>query len=832
MMNFNKRTTVFFEWLGSALYRRAWFVIAAMLLLTVLLGSQLPKMTIDTSTESFFHDSDPVILKYNHFQEQFGRDDVILLTLNPPEIFSLEFIKKLDALHQAIERDVPNVAKVTSLINVRSTRGLEDELLVDELLDEWPRDAVEMAAFRARVMANPLYENSLISKDGKFTTITIQPESFSTNSDVAQEEIGMEVDLLADFDDDGMGLLDEIAPNEEATEERQFLTDEEKSAIVISLLKVVGENKTPEFPIYMAGSPVVDHKIKGNLQRDMALFVNLGLVVIAVVLFLLFRRISVVLLALLIVVLSLISTLGMMALNAVPITIPTQILPSFLLAVGVADSVHILSLFFKRLELDGNRQAAITYALSHSGRAVVLTSLTTAGGLMSFMTSDLAPVADLGVYAPIGVIFTLLYSLILLPSLLAVIPLRGAQAPAKTPPQTAIVDQLLCGTAEFAMRNARVVVLLCALLIVVAFLGASRLRFSYDPLSWLPEKDTVRSDTRMVDEHMRGSLSFEIMLDTGIENGWYEPELLQKLDLMSREAEAYQGGDVFVGKTSSVADFIKEINQALNENRGEFYRVPEAENMVAQELFLFESSGSDDLEDVIDRQYRNARFTMKLPALDAVEYSRFVVTMERRFREVFGEGVEVAATGIVALLFKTISAMILSMAHSYVIALAVISVMMIILLGNVKLGLMSMVPNLAPIVMTLGLMGWMGIPLDAFTLLIGSIAIGLVVDDTIHIMDKFKAYYDQDGDVSRAVSQTLKTTGRAILATSIVLSCGFLIYICSSMKNLVYFGTLTTFTILAALVADVVLLPALMKIFIRDKPGTAAGPAGEGKPAD
>lgn len=821
MVNMSKRTTIFFEWLSSILCQRAWLVIVAMLFLTVLLGSQLPKITIDTSTESFFHDTDPVILKYNEFQEQFGRDDVILLALNPPEIFSLEFIKQLDELHTAIERDVPNIAKVTSLINVRSTRGREDELLVDGLLDEWPRDAVEMAAFQARVMANPLYKNSLISSDGEFTAITIQPESYSTVSDSVQEEDGIEADLLADFEDDGLDFFDDADPGVEGAAERQFLTDMEKSVIVSALLKVVDDHKTEDFPIYLAGSPVVDHKIKGNLQKDMALFVNLGLLVIAITLFALFRRISAVLLALLIVVLSLISTLGLMALNGAPITIPTQILPSFLLAVGVADSVHILSLFFKRLESDGNRQAAISHALSHSGRAIVLTSLTTAGGLMSFITSDLAPVADLGVYAPTGVIFTLLYSLILLPSLLSVIPFSERPSSKETQ-KSRIADRLLWRSADFAMRNARVVLVVYALLIVAALLGASRLRFSYDPLSWLPQNETVRLDTRMIDENMRGSLSFELMLDAGVENGWYEPELLQKLDRMSSEAEAFQGGDVFVGKTSSVADFIKEINQALNENRSEYYRIPEDKNLVAQELFLFESSGSDDLEDVVDSQYRTARFTMKLPALDAVEYSRFVVDMEKRFREVFGDGIEVAATGIVALLFKTISAMILSMANSYIIALTVISVLMIILLGNVKIGLASMIPNLGPIVMTLGLMGWMKIPLDAFTLLIGSIAIGLVVDDTIHIMDKFKTCYAQSGDVSLAVNQTLQTTGRAVLCTSIVLSSGFLIYICSSMKNLVYFGTLTTFTILSALVADIVILPALVKIFIANKNGQSS----------
>ena len=817
MKKFDESTRLFFDWVGLVICRRAWAVVGVMLLVTIGLGSQMSKLTIDASTESFFHDTDPVILKYHEFQEQFGRDDIIILALNPPEVFSREFFERLDTLHTAIEADVPHVEKVTSMINARSTRGRGDELVVDGLLDEWPADAAEMGAFRARVVANPLYRNSLISEDGRFTTITIQPDSFSFDPETGSAlEGGDEMDLLAAFDEE----VPERSGGEDSMVDepssRPYLTDAEKTAMVDALLKVVEQHKRADFPIHVAGSPVVDQAIKDNLQRDMGLFMGLELVVIAIILFALFRRISPVLLSLLIVVVSLVATLGLMALAGAPITIPTQILPSFLLAVGIADSVHVLSLFFKHLEQNPDRRVAIRHALSHSGRAIVLTSLTTAGGLMSFAGSELAPVADLGIYAPAGVLFTLLYSLTLLPALLAVVPLRSVSRGAEQE-QVGAMDRVLWRCAEYSISNPRRVVAASALLVGVALVGAMQLRFSYDPLSWLPETETIRSDTRIVDDRMKGSVSLELLLETRESKGWHEPERLRGLDQMSGEAEATRSGAVFVGKTSSPASVIKEINQALNENRLEFYRVPQDQQLVAQEFFLFESSGSDDLEDVVDTQFRKARFTMKLPALDAVDYSRFVVAMEKRFKEVFGETVEVTATGIVALLFKTITAMIYSMAQSYVIALGVISILMIFLMGNLRMGLLSMIPNLTPIILTMGVMGWLGIPLDAFTLLIGSIAIGLVVDDTIHIMDNFRVYFDETGDVSLGFRKTLQTTGRAVVCTSVVLATGFLIYMGSSMKNLVYFGMLTALTIGTALVADVFLMPALLRLSIRRK---------------
>lgn len=437
---------------------------------------------------------------------------------------------------------------------------------------------------------------------------------------------------------------------------------------------------------------------------------------------------------------------------------------------------------------------------------------------MSFATSSLAPVAHLGIFAPIGVMLTLLYSLLLLPALLAIVPIRAKTVSEDNKElKEGVFDKILGGFGNFAIKYSRSVIVGSALLVLVSLYGAFTLHFSYNPLTWLPENSTVRQDTAIIDENLKGSLSLEFVLDTGRENGWHEPELLNKLDQMSRSAEQYREGPVFVGKATSVADIIKEINQALNENQEAFYTIPKDKDLVSQEFFLFETSGSDDLEDVVDSQFSKTRFTMKLPALDAVKYTGLVEIMEKRFKDTFGTQVEITVTGIAALLFGTISAMIISMAQSYVIAFIVISVLMVLLMGNFKMGLISMIPNLTPIILTLGLMGFCDIPLDAFTLLIGSIAIGLVVDDTIHFMDNFKQYYHETGDVGGAIHSTLQTTGRAVLSTSLVLSGGFFVYIASSMQNLVYFGLLTGFTILTAMIADFILLPALMVVTMKDK---------------
>ncbi|MBL4615615.1 MAG: efflux RND transporter permease subunit, partial [Magnetovibrio sp.] len=282
------------------------------------------------------------------------------------------------------------------------------------------------------------------------------------------------------------------------------------------------------------------------------------------------------------------------------------------------------------------------------------------------------------------------------------------------------------------------------------------------------------------------------------------------LDQLGREIESLRDGQYTVGKTLSLADILKESNRALHANDDAYYAIPDDRDLIAQELFLFENSGSDDLEDFVDSQFQKARFTAKMPWVDAIHLRTLDAELTEKFRAVLGDEVDITVTGMNALLGRTMEATIYSMTNSYLIAAGVITLMMILFIGNVRLGLVSMIPNLMPIIIALGLMGWLGIKLDLFTMLIGSIAIGLAVDDTIHFMHNFRRYHHETADVRLAVRKTLLGTGRAMFVTTVVLSTGFFIYTQSTMSNLFNFGWLTGMTIILALLADFFLAPALM----------------------
>jgi hydrophobe/amphiphile efflux-3 (HAE3) family protein len=791
------RLEKWFEHLAHTIYRHRIVTLVIMLALSGILVVQIPKITIDTSTEGFLHEDDPALLAYNAFRDQFGRDEVIIIAIKAEAVFEFRFLKKLKALHEELEDNVPYIEDITSLVNARNTRGQLNELIVEEILENWPNNLKELEILKNRALSNPMYKNLLLSEDGRFTTIVIKSHSYSG--------LGQVDNVLEEFEDNSPAS---DANTEAVAVARSYFTDQENSQVVTAVKQIVKKYNTSDFPIYIAGTPVVTHFLKRTMMGDMRKFMGLAIAAVAVLLFVMFRRITGVLLPLFIVILSLLSTIGIMALTGTAIKLPTQILPSFLLAVGVGTSVHILAIFFQKYSEKENKEEAIAYALGHSGLAVVMTNVTTACGLMSFATSEVAPVADLGIFAGIGVLIAFINTIFLLPALLALVPLRShknRQPGAKG----ALMDRLLTTISNFSTGHPKAILIVSAVVICVSLIFASRIRFSHDPLRWFPANNSIRTASEKLDHEMRGTINLEVIIDTGKENGLYEPDILNRLDeaVLFAEAQAYE--EVFVGKAWSLTTILKEINRALNENRKEFYTIPQDKNLIAQEFLLFENSGSDDLEDVVDSQFSKARFSMKGPFKDSVHFATLINTVDQYFRHEFPDA-DITLTGMIPLLSKTINNAIHSMAKSYVIALVVITLLMVLLIGKVRIGLLSMIPNLTPILLMLGIIGATPVSMDLFTMMVASIAIGLAVDDTIHFMHNFRRYYEQTGDPKLAVYKTLHTTGRAMLVTTIVLSIGFFIFVFADMNNLLNFGVLTSFTVLMALLADYLVAPALM----------------------
>lgn len=800
MVGVKQRIESGFEALADFLYRKRILAILAVLVTTAAAASGLRNVAIDTSTESFLYPDDPVLTRYEGFRDQFGRDDVIIISVEPDALFTPDALSRLQSLHEALAETVPHLANITSMVNARNTRGEGDRLVVGDLLERWPQTENDLSMLRERVLANPLYRNTLVSADGKVTTIALELARFA-DSDSASLETALE-------------LFDEETP---APEVPEVLSDEETHHVLATIDGVVADHRADEFVLRIAGTPAVTDSLKNALQDDMKTFIGAAIGMIALLLFIMFRTVAAVFLPLGVVLLALLSTIGLMGHLGTTIKLPTVILPSFLLAVGVGAAVHLLAIYTRNIRAGSGERAAVVGAVGHAGLPILLTSLTTAAGLGSFAAAEVAPIAELGQYAAIGVMITLVYTLTLLPAGLALFPARRGNPVLQEGGAAGRLDEALVAIAKWGVSHAVPIVSVSVVAAVISIGLAAQLRFSHDVLSWLPESWPVHRATRGIDRDLGGSVTLEVVLDTHVENGLHDQETLIKLDTLAEELKSGSVEPVTVGAVLSIADLLKEIHQALNENRPEYHRVPENPRLIPQEFLLFENSGSDDLEDFVDTQFRFARFSIRVPWRDTLAYPPFIRNVEAKFRDSFGNAADFTITGIMSLLSRTLEAAIHSTARSYCIAFVVITLMMIALIGRLGTGLISMFPNLAPIVLTLAFMQVAGIPLNLFTMLVGSIAIGLAVDDTIHFMHHFHRYYERTGNIEEAVRRTLLTSGRAMLATSIVLSSGFFIFCFANMKNLIDFGLLTGMTILTALGADFVLAPALMALRYRKR---------------
>ena len=811
-MNWRTKAENKFESFSDWLYDNATKAILIVVLFVGALGSQLPTLKMDTSTEGFLHKTNPMRIEYDVFRDQFGRDEKLMIAVKTDSIFNLGFLKKLDNFHSVLEDELPHIKGVDSLINARNTFGIEGELIVEPLIDDLPETQEDMARLRSTITNNSFYKNLLYSEDFTMTTVTIDTQTYS-NAEAISEDVNIDFDEPLDFDEfldfDAEAQVDQSAP-------RLYLSDAENDEIILKTQQIMERFNDDNFEIYLSGSAAIAGIFKQALMNDAVVFISLMMVIIMIVLYALFRRISGVFLPLICVGLTLITTVSLMAIFSAPFTMATQIMPTFLLAVVTSAAIHLLAIFYKDLMRTKDKKASLRYAMGHSGLAIVMTSLTTAAGLWSFSFSGVAPVADLGVFASSGVLVGLLFTLVFLPALIAKTNFAHLEQKSDVEGNT-LMDRVLLGISKIGTGQPKLIVAISAILIIFAAVVATQLRFSHFPLQWLPEDNFARVATETVDENLAGALTLEVVVDTGKTNGLYNPELLRKIDDVSENIDSITSGNMFVGKVISFIDIIKETNKALNENREEYYSIPDNPDLIAQEFLLFESSGNGDLNSLVDANYSKARLTLKTPFIDSLEAKIFIDRAQTYLDKEFGALASVSFTGIGTLMTVTFEEAIYSSATSYILAFSLITVLMVLLIGNLKIGLISMIPNLLPIIFLSTIMVIFKMPLDMFTLLIGAIALGLAVDDTVHFMHNFRRYELQYNDVDKAVRLTLMGTGRAITLTSIVLALGFLVLTFSQMNNMFDFGVLTACAILVALVADFFLMPAIMKLIIKDK---------------
>jgi len=727
-----KKTGMFFRNTGLLFYDHRLKIIFIFIVLILLSLQSLKNLRMDVSIEGYLKKDDPTLTNYHQFRKDFNNEELIVIGVETDKPFELSFLKKLKQLHDELAAKVPYIDDITSLVNVRNTRGEKDNLIVEDLLERFPATSQEAEVLKQRTAENEFYKNLVISQDLKTTAIVIRLLSFSPQTTG---------NLMEEF---------ETSPGAGKDEELKKLSVKETGAAVEMASEIIEKYRAQDFRISLSGTAAVDHYLITIIPVDTKKFMKFAYLTVIVLLALIFRRFSGVMIPLVIISMTLIFTLAFFAVTGVPIKHPTQTLPSFLLAVSACYSIHILALFYYYLDKGiSNRQAAGD-AMAHSGKAILLTGITTAAGLLSFAGSRNAPVGDLGFFAGSGVFVAVFLTLILLPCLVSFVPVKKGQKKTDNP----LLDRILIRIAGFSTQNALRIIVFFTLVLVLCVAGFSMIQFSHNTLKWLPKSAAIRTDTERLDDRLKGTIS----------------------------------------------------------NDDSMYRIPDKRDLLTQELFLFSNSGSDDLEDFTNSIFSKARITVKLPFVDAIAYNEYIREVNTLLKKEFPD-VSVTTTGLLMIYSQVIANTISDMKLNYLIALTIITSLMTLVVGDIRIGLISMIPNLFPIIGIIGIAGFLKVPFSLFIMLIGNIVIGLAVDDTIHFMYNFKLYYFQGNSCQKSVEKTLLTSGRAMLLTSMILCSGFFVYMFSSLYHLKDFGMLAGFAVLLALIADFFLTPALMTVF-------------------
>ncbi|HET9062131.1 MAG TPA: MMPL family transporter, partial [Candidatus Binatia bacterium] len=307
-----------------------------------------------------------------------------------------------------------------------------------------------------------------------------------------------------------------------------------------------------------------------------------------------------------------------------------------------------------------------------------------------------------------------------------------------------------------------------------------------------------------------GTLTFSYLFDAGSEDAIKDPAVLREIERVQAETDRHTD---MVRKTYSIVDFLKDINKTFHDDDPEFHVIPESRELVAQYLLLYEMSGGEEANDYVSADYSRARLEIRSPLVDSARMASLVERLNAYLAREPAVHAEASLTGMGALWLKLMTYITESQIQGFAAAFVAIAVMMCVLFRSVKLGLLSMVPNLAPVFLTLGGMGRTGVPLDYVRLLIAPVAIGMAVDYTIHHVTRFRHEFARCGSYAEALRESFTDVGRSLIITSVVLVAGFSVFTFSVMDSMVAFGLLLSTTIVMALVADFLLMPVLLLVF-------------------
>jgi predicted RND superfamily exporter protein len=565
----------------------------------------------------------------------------------------------------------------------------------------------------------------------------------------------------------------------------------------------------------MAGRSVGQGYFVDRLEYELTLFISVSCIFIVLFLIIAFRSAWGVIVPLVVVFLSIIWLIGTMSLTGKAIDPLLSIVPTILFVVGMSDVVHIISKYFDELRKKKGKLAALKTALREVGIATFLTSLTTAVGFLTLMSSNIMPIREFGLYSAIGVFIAYGLAFTLLP---AVLVLSKAPKVSNSHNQGSFWTNKLHSLYLWVIRNRKGILVGSIVMLGLCFWGISKVQVNNELLEDLREDNPMKQEYRYFEKKYAGARPFEMSIQiTDSTKNVFDWEVMQAMD----KVDAFIRNEYEAGALVSPLNFVKMLNRADHSGRAEYYKIPESKGKLKKlTRDMKRMKKNEAFGQFVQEDLQRMRMTGKVGDIGAIRIREKNVLLAEFWEEHVPAGLmSYELTGMAVLIDKNNSYLSTTMVTGLLIAFLIVALIVGLMYRDIKMVIISLIPNMLPLFMIAAIMGFTGIYLKVSTSIIFTIAFGIAVDDTIHFMSKLRLELGKGRTMQYALKRTFIGTGKAIIITSLILSSGFITLTLSTFKGTSYTGSLLSLTLLFAVVADLLLIPVLVWIFYGKEKG-------------
>ena len=724
--------------------RRPIIVIFIIAAITFVFAWRLPDLAFKTSIYDLQIEDLPETAQYNSFKKIFGSDEIIRIVIKCDNVFDPITFRKVEQLAEAATA-VEGVRRVISLPGVKKAVDVSGN---------W-----DMEKFSAVVLPVDLFHKNLISADRKTTALTLV-------------------------------LKNDADPDTIIRRVRKLLDDGPK-----------------DLALYQIGMPLVSEALVKFTRKDFSRLPPLTFLLIAIILLILFRKAQYVLLPLAAMGLALVWTLGLMTYLGIPLSMLTMMVPVFLIAVGTAYCLHIVSEYLRCQQEAASPAEAVTRTYSNIALPTCLAVLTTAIGLGSLLVNRISAIQEFAIFSCFGIFSILIIVMTFLPAALSFIslPAKDSQKPMASTP---LFDRFIEKIIDLNLNHQKIVLPVIGVVVLICLIGIFQMRVETNPVGYLKDGTPVKNNFNDIYQTLSGSFPINIVMGHSEGDYFEDPQHLADIARIQDFLVTLPGVD----KTVSFADYLKLVNYVLNHFEPKYYTLPEEAFEVRMVMNNYTTIlGEDMLNRFINSDFSKTNIVLLTHISSSQEFLNIRESTLAFVKQHFSKDLNWEVTGLGMVIAASSHQLTIGQVKSLSITMILVFGIMFILFLSSKVGLIAIIPNLFPIIISFGIMGWLGIELSMVTSLIASIAIGLAVDDTIHYLARYNHEFRKDLDDERATRDTLYHVGRPIAFTTITICVGFSVLIFSSFKPTAIFGVLMVITSLSALIGDLILLPSLIR---------------------